>query len=39
MSIRDDSHELMISLLQDVADSAAMPLGEDAKRIAVVAAE
>jgi len=35
-SIRDDSYELVMSLLQDVAGSAAMPLGEDANRIAVV---
>lgn len=39
MSIRDDSYELMISLLKDVAGSAAMPIGEDADRIALVAGE
>ena len=38
-SIRDDSYELMISLLQDVAGPAAMLLGEDANRIARVAGE
>jgi len=30
-SIRDDSNELMMSLLQDVAGAAAMPMGEDAE--------
>lgn len=39
MCCRDDSYELMISLLQDVAGSAAMPLGEDADRIVLVAGE
>jgi len=31
MSVRDDSYELMMSLLQDVAGPAAMPIGEDAE--------
>ena len=39
MSIRDDSYELTMSLLQDVVDPAAMPTGEDAEQIAAVAAE
>ena len=39
MSVRDDSYELMMSLLQDVAGPAAMLIGEDAEQIAAVAAE
>ncbi|MGI4809737.1 MAG: hypothetical protein ACRYF2_16700 [Janthinobacterium lividum] len=39
MSIRDDSYELTMSLLQDVVGPAAMPMGEDAEQIAAVAAE
>lgn len=31
MSVRDDSYDLMMSLLQDVAGPAVMPMGEDAE--------
>lgn len=32
MNIRDDTYELMMSLLQDVAGSLAMPVGESAQQ-------